>query len=45
LVLYQLSYPGLHFCLRFVSIHHSELNVLHTHRLQFVLKFLRKANP
>ena len=26
-VLYQLSYPGVQFCLRFV--HHSELTVLH----------------
>ena len=29
-VLYQLSYPGSLFCLRFVPVHHSELIVLHT---------------
>ena len=29
-LLYQLSYPGVHFCLRFVPIHHIELKVLHT---------------
>jgi len=40
LVLYQLSYPGSQFCLRFVSIHHSELNVVHT-RLKLVLEILR----
>ena len=30
LVLYQLNYPGSHFCVRFVSVlHHSELTVVH----------------
>jgi len=30
LVLYQLRYQGSLFCLRFVSIHHNELNVVLT---------------
>ena len=29
-VMYQRSYPGSQFCLRFVPIHHSDLTVLHT---------------